>query len=237
MSCKSNDDNASSSSDDNDEGQQIPIETLVRELSEDLESLTSEIRERRRHIEEVLKQPEFQPQWENVRRHSIQFVDNMLQSNIVVSQLFSEAEPIVHNFQDDIACTRIKVSLMVTKLDRANGMKMAKEGNAVFNQLNILLKFIKGMAEWASEVQENWVTYHVTRAQMAMGENLEGADEPQCMLDIGRAIASWDYKMAGETRSMLNGLLYNYIALENILQEAEDILHGTRDPMFLQLYT
>ena len=36
---------------------------------------------------------------------------------------------------------------------------------------------------------------------------------------------------------MLNGLLYNYIALENILQEAKDILHGTRDPMFLQLYT
>jgi hypothetical protein len=36
-------------------------------------------------------------------------------------------------------------------------------------------------------------------------------------MDRGRAIAAWDCKMSGEMRATLNTLLYNYIALEDIV--------------------
>ena len=36
-------------------------------------------------------------------------------------------------------------------------------------------------------------------------------------MDRGRAIAAWDCKMSGEMRTTLNTLLYNYVALEDIV--------------------
>ena len=55
--------------------------------------------------------------------------------------------------------------------------------------------------------------------------------------DMGRALAAWDCKMAGQTRTMLNTVLYNYIALEDTLSRAKDSIGHDQNPKFLKFYT
>ena len=52
-----------------------------------------------------------------------------------------------------------------------------------------------------------------------------------------QAIALWDIKMAKETRSMLNILLFHYIVLEDIVLEATgSVAEQPRTPASLSMY-
>ena len=60
---------------------------------------------------------------------------------------------------------------------------------------------------------------------------------PHQSLDRGKALAAWDVKMAGETRGMINTLLYNYIALEDILYRAGHYLYKAEKSGFMLIYS
>ena len=64
-----------------------------------MDALTTEVKNRRIVIEQVLETPEFQPHWKNVALFSMEFQDDLLQANPVITKLTSLAEPILHTFQ------------------------------------------------------------------------------------------------------------------------------------------
>ena len=66
---------------------------------------------------------------------------------------------------------------------------------------------------------------------------LKGQKDAVGKMDMGRALAAWDSKMAGKTRSMLNTVLYNYIALENILSRAKESVVQDQNYRYLKFYT
>ena len=75
------------------------------------------------------------------------------------------------------------------------------------------------------------------REQIGISVKLLSVPVPHENLDRGRTLAAWDIKMAGETRAMINTILYNYIALEDILYRAGHFLFKAEKSGFMLIYS
>ena len=124
-----------------------------------------------------------------------------------------------------------KVTLLLSNINDDNeDIKMlvtaATEGFDTDNpvvQLMTVIKVIESMDLWASQVMDNWITYHLTRNQLREDIDVERvvADNTfQQSDDMCQALILWDCKMAKEMKSMLNTLLFHYITLEDMVLEA-----------------
>ena len=49
------------------------------------------------------------------------------------------------------------------------------------NIIRLYLQVVQNMSTWATNIQENWVSYHITREQMG-DPNLNGQDKAQVTL-------------------------------------------------------
>ena len=117
------------------------------------------------------------------------------------------------------------------------------------------------MNQWVAGVMESWVAYHVTRCEAVLlagmvilllrGQMMDNVDmaemlksqDDMCQVKASQkssavqAIALWDIKMAKETRSTLNTLLFHYIVLEDILLTASgSVEEQPRDCTALSMY-
>ena len=78
----------------------------------------------------------------------------------------------------------------------------------------------------------------IDREKIGEAEYLTHMEDAVNLLDRGRALAVLDCKMAGETRSEINTLLYHYIVLEDILYKTRIFVEETlNDPTSFRLYT
>lgn len=214
---------------------------IFDELEITIAALLKNITARRSAIEAVLEKETFKPEWEMVRKLCVQFdVNGNLLTNPVIADMYSQAEPIIHRFQDDLSNVRIGVSNMLSMLDKNEYIHEhpSESWNSPAAQFLTILKIVSNMSTWAVEIQNTWVTYHVTREQLGDDPYLLKVADPEENLDRGRALAAWDGKMAGESRSVVNTLLYNYIALEDILHKAGHYLFvKTEQSVFMKLYS
>ena len=62
-------------------------------------ALSSVTKGQRQRVQDMLKNPDFCPNWNKVRSASLVFVDDKLQANSVLTLLCEQAEPIIHDFQ------------------------------------------------------------------------------------------------------------------------------------------
>ena len=121
---------------------------------------------RRAAIDNVLQKAKFNPDWEMVRKSSVIFdLKGRLQVNPFVSDMFADAEPVVHRFQDDLSFLKIRVSYMLSTLDKDDTIlnNPSQSWDTPSAQLLTVLKVIDTMSTWASDIQDTWVTYHMTR--------------------------------------------------------------------------
>ena len=114
----------------------------------------------------MLQKAKFKPEWELVRQSSVQFDTNgRLHANPWVSEMFADAVPVVQRFQDDLSHLKIRVSYMLATLDKEDTIQNnpTQSWDTPSAQLLTVLKVINSMSTWAVEVQDSWVTYHMTR--------------------------------------------------------------------------
>ena len=65
-----------------------------------------------------------------------------------------------------------------------------------------------------------------------------GSDLARLLSSIVQAIALWDIKMAKETRSMLNTLLFYYLVLEDMVLDATGcVVEQPKKPATFSMYT
>jgi len=214
----------------------------VAELARTMYALSSVTKGQRQRVQDMLKNPDFCPNWNKVRSASLVFVDDKLQANSVLTLLCEQAEPIIHDFQDHLSDVRIRVSRLISQLDKNETTESleevaAGEKNNLPAKLIIILQLIKNMSAWAIESRESWVTYHSTRDSISSAAYLTQKDAVDT-IDRGRAVAAWDCRKAGHTRSEVNSLLYKYIVLEDILYKTVLFLENNMEvPLSIKLYT
>ena len=154
-----------------------------------------------------------------------------ISSNSVLNNLRTLTEPVLQMFSEDLVAIRTKVTLLLSNINDDNeDIKMlvtaATEGFDINNpvvQLMTVIKVIENMNLWASQVMDNWITYHLTRNQLKEDIDVERvvADNTfQQTDDMCQALILWDCKMAKEMKSMLNTLLFHFITLEDMVLEA-----------------
>ena len=171
-----------------------------------------------------------------------------ISSNSVLSNLRSLTEPILQMFSEDLVAIRTKVTLLLSNINDANEddsmlTTAITEGADLNNpavHLMRAIQVIEEMNSWASKVMDNWISYHLTRSQLKEGIDMERvvADSTfQQTDDKCQALILWDCKMAKETKSMLNTLLFHFITLEDMVLEATgSVAEIPRTPAYCPLY-
>ena len=171
-----------------------------------------------------------------------------ISSNSVLINLRSLTEPILQMFSEDLVAIRTKVTLLLSNINEANEddsmlTTAITEGADRSNpavQLMMVIQVIEEMNSWASKVMDNWISYHLTRSQLKEGIDMERvvADSTfQQTDDKCQALILWDCKMAKETKSMLNTLLFHFITLEDMVLEATgSVAEIPRTPAYCPLY-
>ena len=171
-----------------------------------------------------------------------------ISANSVLSNLRGLTEPILQIFSEDLEAIRTKVTLLLSNINDANEddsmlTTAITEGADHSNpavQLMMVIKVIEEMNSWASQVMDNWISYHLTRSQLKEGIDMERvvADSTfQQTDDKCQALILWDCKMAKETKSMLNTLLFHFITLEDMVLEATgSVAEIPRTPAYCPLY-
>ena len=66
------------------------------------------------------------------------------------------------------------MSLLLSKLERKKvpDHRNAEIRDSLATEFLMVLKVIKSFSDWAEEVMESWVTYHITREQIGKSQQM-----------------------------------------------------------------
>jgi len=227
-------------------------EANLTEIYEILKCLRSMTKEHRLQVTNVLDEPGFQPNYDDIESSSFNLVNGELLANPHMIKFFQAAEPIVQTFQDNLDIVRVKTVQMLSMLDKRESLVvldnqahliqnsfLAGSTSTPTTQFLIMLNVLKDMSTWMNTMIEQKVTYHITREQMCQTAIIpkKCSSERFMKTDRGLALCAWDCKMAMGTRSMLNNLVYNYIVIEDILMRVDKSLGRIHDDKVWKLYT
>ena len=221
-----------------------------KEMIEKADELISKLDTRKDMVTELLEGELLkQADWWFIKNTSL-VLDSRgkISSNSILNNLRSLTEPILQMFSEDLVAIRTKVTLLLCNINDENEedsllTTAASEGADPSNpavQLMMVIQVIEQMDSWASQVMDNWISYHLTRNQLKEGIDVERllADNTfQQTDDKCQALILWDCKMAKEMKSMLNSLLLHFITLEDMVLEATgSVAEIPRTPAYCPLY-
>ena len=166
-------------------------------------------------------------------------------ANHVLSTQWREVEPVLQQFSEDLVAIRTKVTLILSNLgddepDDSMFIPGPEDDPSPARKFITIIQVIHNMSMWSSDIMDTWVDYHIARAQLK-----EGIDVQRLMFnpnykktdDICLALLLLDCKMAKEMRSMLNTIMLNYITMEDIVLDATGTVAETpRSPSYCSLY-
>jgi len=206
------------------------VEENLPEVCPMLHQLKVKAQEKRTDLMEMLERPENIINWERVREESFTVENGQLLANSLISDALDSAVPMLREFQSFIADLRIRTLMFLYQMRNRECIVLLGEpehlwrnhlsggaASTITTKLLIVLDTIKHMFTWTWGVFDTWVAYHEKRQHLGSTENLSQMRH----LDRGMAVASWDYWMAGNIKSILNHVLYFYILIEDMLYRAE----------------
>jgi len=250
---RSNDDDDSNHSNENDSSEVDTDKTVVDERMEMIrkaDELIGKIAKRKSSVRSLLEQEQQSSEWAPLVRTSClvpSYINGHIAANAALRELMGRAEPVFYQFIDDLVAIRTKVTLILSCLNNGSeggGVEMFPQDTGLnptpAMRFITLIKVIESMNKWTGEVMDSWVAYHLTREQLKQGIDVGNAFRGKGFEqtdDMCQALALWDIKQAKEMRSMLNGLLYHYITLEDIVLEATgSVAEMPKTPSYSNLY-
>jgi len=220
------------------------------EMIRKADELIANIAKRKSSVRSLLEQEQQSSEWAPLVRASClvpSYITGQIAANAALRELMGRAEPVFYQFIDDLVAIRTKVTLILSSLNNGSeggGVEMFPQDTGLnptpAMRFITLIKVIESMNKWTGEVMDSWVAYHLNREQLKQGIDVENACKGQGFEqtdDMCQALALWDIKQAKEMRSMLNGLLYHYITLEDIVLEATgSVAEMPKTPSYSNLY-
>ena len=199
---------------------------------------------RKNQVTSLLEGEQARYDWEMIKLTSLSYdAAGTISANTALNIQRVAAEQVLQQFSEDLAAIRTKVTLILSSLNEPEESMFIPDPRVAPTpamKFITIIKVIQSMSKWSSDILDSWISYHITRAQLKSGIDVQRLMSNQAFAetdDMCQAFILWDCKMAKEMRTMLNTLLFNYITLEDIVLEATgNVAETPRPPSYSGLY-
>ena len=210
-----------------------------KEMIRKADDLISSLIMRKNQVTSLLEGEQARYDWEMIKLTSLSSdATGTISANTALNIQRDAAEQVLQQFGEDLAAIRTKVTLILSSLNEPEESMFIPDPRMAPTpamKFITIIKVIQSMSKWSSDILDSWISYHITRAQLKSGIDVQRLMSNQAFAetdDMCQALILWDCKMAKEMRTMLNTLLFNYTTLEDIVLEATgtvaEIPHSVR---------
>ena len=210
-----------------------------KEMIRKADDLISSLIMRKNQVTSLLEGEQARYDWEMIKLTSLSYdAAGTISANTALNIQRDAAEQVLQQFSEDLAAIRTKVTLILSSLNEPEESMFIPDPRMAPTpamKFITIIKVIQSMSKWSSDILDSWISYHITRAQLKSGIDVQRLMSNQAFAetdDMCQALILWDCKMAKEMRTMLNTLLFNYTTLEDIVLEATgtvaEIPHSVR---------
>ena len=198
-----------------------------KEMIRKADDLISSLIMRKNQVTSLLEGEQARYDWEMIKLTSLSYdAAGTISANTALNIQRDAAEQVLQQFSEDLAAIRTKVTLILSSLNEPEESMFIPDPRVAPTpamKFITIIKVIQSMSKWSSDILDSWISYHITRAQLKSGIDVQRLMSNQAFAetdDMCQALILWDCKMAKEMRTMLNTLLFNYTTLEDIVLEA-----------------